>query len=164
MSRHWVVLLSLAVIRTVIAQQIPDFGRSASSVDEELQRGIEAKLPANLEGWEFGRAQRSGPRVSFRGTRAAESLDISTHYMTSAVDAAKRLRSYKYMISVGVGTAMQGVGQEAFSMVYGSQVILIQAGLRRCRGSRRSRRSFRTFWRRTLEAARTGGSRSRHDH
>ena len=124
MSLLRVRLAGLVLLPLLIAQSHSDFGRVAIRADAELQSRIEGKLKARLVDWQFTSNPCFTACVCLVAKKGPERLDVTTHYMNSAQDAAKLLQSYPLVISAGAGHEVKGVGQQAFFMFYGSQAIL----------------------------------------
>jgi hypothetical protein len=102
----------------------PDIGVDAERVAPQIQERIEKSLLSRFPAWSFEARPLSRSSVRLLGNREGERLSVLTQYMATADDARRRLESYRYSISVGIGSPVAKIGDQAFLMVYGSQVIL----------------------------------------
>jgi hypothetical protein len=108
----------------LLAQRHPEIGFDADAPNTELQTKIETAVCSTYPKWQFEALPFSGSSVVLRGSLDTERLSVTTHYMVTTEDARRRLESMDRSMSVGIGEPFDGIGEQAFFMVYGSQVIL----------------------------------------
>jgi hypothetical protein len=125
MRRLCAMVLAILLLASSGAAQDGRWGFDAQDVDAEIQERVETALQSRFSGWSLARERPlSGSSVRLLGIWKTERVGVRTEYMATAEDAKRRLKSYDYSSSIGIGNPIRGIGDEAFLMIYGSQVIL----------------------------------------
>jgi hypothetical protein len=125
MRRVWPVILAILLVTGAGASQDERWGFEAQHVDDEIQERVESALRSKYSGWSLTRERPwSSSNVRLLGSWKRERLEVRTQYMVTAEDAKRRLKFHDYSSSIGIGNTIRGIGDEAFLMIYGSQVIL----------------------------------------
>jgi hypothetical protein len=119
------MVLAILLLASTGASQDGRWGFEAQDVDERIQERIETSLRSKYAGWTLTRDRpSSGSNVRLLGIWKKERLEVRTQYMVTDDDARRRLEFQDYSSSIGIGNLIRGIGDEAFLMIYGSQVIL----------------------------------------